>query len=178
MNKKILIWEISGMVFIILLGSFMHFLFELTGYWAPIGAVSAVNESVWEHLKLGYFPLVIFTLIEYNFIKMDVENIALAKFLASLIIVFFIIVFFYIYTGILGDHLLFLDILAFILSVILAQSVSFKILTAKDFGKTVSLISLAGFIILGILFIIFTYIPPHLPLFQDAITGEYGIVIH
>ncbi|TFF83807.1 MAG: hypothetical protein EU552_02560 [Promethearchaeota archaeon] len=178
MNKKLLFWEIGGMVFILFLGSFMHFLFELTGYWAPIGAIAAVNESVWEHLKLGYFPLVFFTLIQYNFIRNDAKNIALAKFTASFIIVGFIIIFFYTYVAILGEHLLFLDILSFILSIILAQLVSYKILTIKDLGKTISIISLTGFITLGLLFILFTYFPPHLPLFQDGITGEYGMVIH
>lgn len=178
MNKKILLWEIGGMIFITLLGSFMHFLFELTGYWAPIGAIAAVNESVWEHLKLGYWPLMFYALIQYNFIKNDAKNIAFAKFIASLIIIGFIIVFFYSYTAILGDDLLFLDILSFILSIILAQLVSYKILTMKRFNKAISILSLIGLIILGVVFILFTYFPPHLPLFQDGITGEYGIVIH
>ena len=178
MNKKLLFWEIVGMIFIILLGSFMHFLFELSGYWAPIGAIAAVNESVWEHLKLGYFPLVFFTLIQYKFIKKEAKNIALAKISASLVIMGFIIVFFYSYVAILGEILLVLDILSFILAIILAQLVNYKILTTKYLGKTISTISLICFITLGLIFILFTYFPPHLPLFQDGITGEYGIVIH
>jgi len=178
MNKKILFWEIGGMIFIIFLGSFMHFLFELSGYWAPIGAISAVNESIWEHLKLGYFPLVFFTLIQYNFIKKDAKNIALAKYAASLIIVGFIIIFFYTYVAILGEHLLLLDILSFIISIILAQLVSYKLLTIRHLGKTISIIALIGIITLGLVFVLFTYFPPHLPLFQHGITGEYGIVIH
>ncbi len=178
MNKKILYWEIGGILFIIFLGSIMHFLFELTGYWAPIGAIAAVNESIWEHLKLGYWPLVFFTLIQYNFIKDEAKNIALAKLLASLVIIGFIIGFFYSYTAILGEHLLLLDILSFFLAVILAQIVSYKILTMKRLKKSVSIISLVGLVIIGLLFILFTYFPPRLPLFQDGITGEYGIVIH
>ena len=166
------------MLFIIFLGSFMHFLFELTGYWAPIGAIAAVNESVWEHLKLGYWPLVFFTLIQYNFIKDEAKNIALAKLLGSLVIIGFIIVFFYSYTAILGEDLLFLDILSFVLAVVLAQLVSYKILTMKRLKKAVSIVSLVGLAIIGLLFILFTYFPPHLPLFQDGLTGEYGIVIH
>jgi hypothetical protein len=178
LNKKILYWEIGGIFFIIFLGSFMHFLFELTGYWAPIGAIAAVNESVWEHLKLGYWPLVFFTLIQYNFIKDEAKNIALAKLLASIMIIGFIIVFFYSYTAILGEDLFLLDILSFVLAVILAQLVSYKILTMKRLKKSVSIVSLVGLVIIGLLFILFTYFPPHLPLFQDGITGEYGIVIH
>jgi len=178
MNKKVLIWEIIGIVFITFLGSFMHFLFELTGYWPPIGAIAAVNESVWEHLKLGYWPLIFFALIEYKFIKEEVNNFALAKFVGSLLIISVIIVFFYSYTAILGEDLLILDILSFILSIVIAQLVSYKILTIKKLNKSVSIISLIGLVILGLLFILFTYFPPHIPLFQDAVTGGYGIVEH
>ncbi|MFW9820225.1 MAG: DUF6512 family protein [Candidatus Thorarchaeota archaeon] len=175
MNKKVLIWEIIGIVFITLLGSFMHFLFELTGNWPPIGAIAAVNESVWEHLKLGYWPLIFFMLIEYKFIKEEINNFALAKFVGSLLIGGVIIVFFYTYTAILGEDLLILDIFSFILSIVIAQLVSYKILTIKRLNKSVSIISLIGLVILGLLFILFTYFPPHIPLFQDAATGGYGL---
>ncbi|MFX0025010.1 MAG: DUF6512 family protein [Candidatus Hermodarchaeota archaeon] len=178
MNKKVLIWEIIGIVFITLLGSFMHFLFEITGSWPPIGAIAAVNESVWEHLKLGYWPLVFFALIEYKFLKDEVNNFALAKFVGSLLIMGVIIVFFYSYTAILGEDLLILDILSFILSIVIAQLVSYKILTMKKLKNVVSIISLVGLLILGLLFILFTYFPPHIPLFQDAVSGGYGIVEH
>lgn len=176
MNKKVLIWEIIGIVFITLLGSFMHFLFEITGYWPPIGAIAAVNESVWEHLKLGYWPLFFFALIEYKFIKDEANNFAFAKFIGSLLIIGVIIVFFYSYTAILGEDILILDILSFIISIVIAQLVSYKILTMKKLKKVVSIISLIGIVILGLLFILFTYFPPHIPLFQDAETGGYGIV--
>ncbi|MFW9948059.1 MAG: DUF6512 family protein [Promethearchaeota archaeon] len=178
MNKKVLIWEIVGIVFITLLGSFMHFLFELTGSWLPVGAIAAVNESVWEHLKLGYWPLVFFALIEYKFIQEEINNFALAKFVGSLLIMGVIIVFFYSYTAILGEDLLILDILSFILSIVIAQLVSYKILTMKKLKNVVSTISLVGLVMLGLLFILFTYLPPHIPLFQDAVTGGYGIVEH
>jgi hypothetical protein len=178
MNKKILIWEIIGIVFISLLGSFMHFLFEISGSWPPIGAIAAVNESVWEHLKLGYWPLIFFALIEYKFIKEEINNFALAKFVGSLLIIGVIIVFFYSYTAILGEDLLILDILSFILSIVIAQLVSYKILTIKQLRKSISIISLIGLVILGFLFILFTYFPPHIPLFQDAVSGGYGIVEH
>jgi hypothetical protein len=175
MNKKVLIWEIIGIIFITLLGSFMHFLFELTGSWPPIGAIAAVNESVWEHLKLGYWPLIIFALIEYKIIKEEVNNFALAKFVGSLLIISVIIIFFYSYTAILGEDLLVLDIFSFILSIVFAQLVSYKILTIKKFNNSVSVISLIGLVILGFLFILFTYFPPQISLFQDAGTGGYGI---
>jgi len=56
LRKKILRRELAGAVFIILLGSMLHFTFELSGENPVVGVFSAVNESVWEHLKLAYWP--------------------------------------------------------------------------------------------------------------------------
>jgi glycerol uptake facilitator-like aquaporin len=53
-SKKVLIYEIVGTLFIIFLGSALHFTYELSGKLAIVGAFSAVNESVWEHLKLAF----------------------------------------------------------------------------------------------------------------------------
>ncbi|MEJ2249814.1 MAG: DUF6512 family protein [Candidatus Lokiarchaeota archaeon] len=175
MKKKIFYWEISGMIFITLVGSFLHFLFQISGYFLPVGAISAVNESVWEHLKLGYWPLVFFGVIEYIYIRKETKNFFFAKLISALLIMVLIIVFFYGYTAILGEDNLFLDISIFVLSIVIAQLVSYKILTIPDFSKTLSYASIAGIVILGILFIIFTYFPPHFFLFQDSLTGMYGI---
>ncbi|MFO7796281.1 MAG: DUF6512 family protein [Promethearchaeati archaeon] len=175
MQNKILTWQIIGGFFIILFGSFLHFLFELSGNFPPVGAISAVNESVWEHLKLGFWPLVFFGIIEYKYIKKDTQNFFLAKFLSAILIVTIIIVFFYSYTAILGENILFLDIFSFVLSVFVGQTVSYKLLNTSNFSKNINYLSMLGISILGLLFIIFTYFPPQIPLFQDSLTGLYGI---
>jgi len=175
MEKKILYWQIAGMVFILFVGSFMHFLFELTGNWPPIGAIAAVNESIWKHLKLGYWPLVFFALIEYKFIKEEVNNFFLAKFTSAMCIIVIIPVFFYSYTAILGEHMLLLDMISFILAIIVGQLLSYKILTKSSYSDLTSLLSLMGLIAIGVVFVLFTYLPPHIPLFQDSLTRLYGI---
>ena len=53
MNSKILKWELYGILVLSLLGTVMHFVFDWSGQSAPVGAFAAVNESVWEHLKLA-----------------------------------------------------------------------------------------------------------------------------
>jgi hypothetical protein len=178
MQRKIFLWEIIGMIFIILVGSFFHFLFEISGYWAPIGGFVAVNESTWEHLKLGYWPLIIFALIEYKFVEKDAHNFIIGKVIAAYIIPVFIIAFFYSYTAILGADSLFFDILSFILAVIIGQLVSYKVLVLREFSRPYRIISWIALVILGILFIVFTYFPPEFFLFQDPISGLYGIIPH
>ncbi|MFX1324709.1 MAG: DUF6512 family protein [Promethearchaeota archaeon] len=178
MNKKIFFWEMAGIVFITMVGSLFHFVFEWFGHWEPIAGFFAVNESVWEHLKLPFWPLVIFASIEYNFIKEDSSNFLIGKAIAVLISIATILFVFYTYTTIFRVELLIVDILSFILGVVIGQIVSYKILNRTELNPWYTKISWIFMIGLGIIFIVFTYFPPHLPIFQDTNTGLYGIVIH
>ena len=65
MKKHIPLWQIGGFLFTGALGTFLHFLFDLTGENAVSALFSAVNESIWEHLKLIYYPMLLFALWEY-----------------------------------------------------------------------------------------------------------------
>jgi hypothetical protein len=65
MNRKILTYEIIGMAFIIILGSLLHFTFELSGDQPIVGVFSAVNVSGWDRLKLAFWPALLFGLIEF-----------------------------------------------------------------------------------------------------------------
>ena len=174
MKEKVLQWEIGGIVFIILLGSFLHFAFELSGYSRVVALVAAVNESVWEHLKLGFWPAVLYALIEYPFVKR--ENFVIAKAVCVYVIPFSIVVLFYAYTAILGHSILFLDILIFMIAVILGQLASYKILLAHDLPEWMNVAGAGAAILLAILFMVFTFYPPHMFLFEDPLTGGYGIL--
>ncbi|MBD3214996.1 MAG: hypothetical protein GF311_20460 [Candidatus Lokiarchaeota archaeon] len=177
MRNRILKWQIGGSIFIIMFGSFLHFLFELSGNFLPVGAISAVNESIWEHLKLGYWPLVFFGILEYRYVNKESQNFFLANLVSALLILFIIPVFFYSYTAIIGEHILWLDIFSFIFAVNVGQFVSYKIMMKSEYNLEISYISLFGIIIIGVLFVVFTYFPPQIPLFQDSLTGLYGIPI-
>ena len=177
-KRTILIYEIIGMIFIIILGSMFHFTFEISGFNPVVGAFSAVNESIWEHLKLGFWPLIIYMAIEYWKIKNKTNNFFLAKAVAACSIVLIIPIIFYSYTSITSDPILAIDIGSFIVAVVVGQFLSYKLLTFKEQSKTVELISIIVLAVLAVLFIVFTFYPPHLPLFQDGVTGEYGIFAH
>lgn len=43
---KAIHWELVGIVFIVLVGSFLHLGFELSGYSRVIALIATVNESV------------------------------------------------------------------------------------------------------------------------------------
>jgi hypothetical protein len=176
MEQQIKIWEIIGLFFLIIVGSLFHFLFELSNYNLLVAAFAAVNESVWEHLKLAFFPLLIFSLIEYKFIKELTRNFIIAKTVAGYLMSVIIVIIFYAYTAILGDNLLIFDVLTFIIAVFIGQIVSYKILTLPEKSKNSIIISWIAIIMLMIIFVVFTYYPPELQLFQDSTNEQYGII--
>ena len=177
-KNKVLLWEVVGIFFVTILGAMFHFVFEWLGHWEPIGGFFPVNESVWEHLKLPFWPLLIFGLIEYNFIKEESENLLIGKAVAALISIATILIVFYSYTTIFRIELLIVDILSFIVGVVIGQLVSYKILIKSKLPKIFTYISWIFIIALGLIFFLFTYIPPHIPIFQDSETGLYGILIN
>jgi len=175
-KKRILLWELGGIAFIVILGSLLHFVFEWSGGALPVAWLAAVNESVWEHLKLGFWPALIYAALEYSRFGKSTNNFFFAKTLGIYLIPITIVVLYYVYTAILGHGLLIVDIAIFVVAVIVGQLVSYKLLTASPLPEKLNRFASIALVILGILFVLFTFYPPHFHLFKDPVTGGYGIV--
>ena len=174
-SKKALIYEVVGTLFIILLGSAFHFTYELSGRSAIVGAFSAVNESVWEHLKLAFWPSLIWLLIEYLLIRKLTNNFLISKTIGACTMIALIPIVFYSYTSITGGSIFTIDIATFIVAVIIGQIVSYTLFKKNQFARNIDRFALIILVILGIAFVVFTFYPPHLPVFQDPITKSYGL---
>jgi hypothetical protein len=174
-RKSVLKWEITGFFFIVVVGSLLHFVFEWTGRLEWVALFAAVNESIWEHLKLAFFPSFIFALIEYPFIRNKVKNFSVAKTLSFYVMPLVIVVLFYLYLIIFRKDSLFWDIFIFVVSIGIGQIVSYKVLVSKELSKTVRSIFKVLFLVILIAFLFFTYLPPHNFLFKDPISGRYGL---
>lgn len=173
-NKKIKNYQIFSAVFVAILGTILHFAFEWTGKNFVVGAVSAVNESTWEHLKLLYFPMLITTLLGYFYFGNDIKNFLCSKTIGILIAMLFTAVIFYTYTGILGTNYAIINILIFYIAVVCGEYVAYrKILADFACNKSVALFVL---ILLLICFVKFTYDTPEIGLFKDPVSNGYGIV--
>ncbi|MDD2482183.1 MAG: DUF6512 family protein [Lutispora sp.] len=172
-RKEVLKWQILSVLWVIIVGSVLHFTYEWSGNSPIVGAFSAVNESVWEHLKLGYWSMIFFCLIEYPFIKDYANNYFFAKAVGIFAMNLFIVLFFYSYTAMLGKHSLILDVIAYILGAVTYGVVSYRIMI-KSFNRNLNVVGFILLVMFGSLFILFTYYPPHLPIFKDPQTGRYG----
>lgn len=54
--KKLKCCTIIGIIFVLVLGTIFHFLYEWTENNFVVGLFAPINESVWEHMKLVFFP--------------------------------------------------------------------------------------------------------------------------
>lgn len=174
MNKKeIRNFQIFSVIFTFIIGSLLHFTYQWSGDNPLVAIFSSINESVWEHLKLLYFPMLLTIFIGYHSIGSKIPNFFCSKTLGILASMAFMIIFFYTYTGILGKNIPAVDISSFFIAVIIGEFVSYKLMLTKFMcnNKIASII----LFLLMICFIVFTYFTPNLGIFKDPVTGEYGL---
>lgn len=176
MGDRIKKWELWGILVISVLGSILHFLFQWTDYWTPVGIIAAVNESVWEHLKIAFIPGFLFSTIEYFVFGRRVKSFFIGKFLGLLATPITIILLFYGYT-LFSHHLLIVDIFIFVLAITFGQLISLYILKKKrEVGSKINFFSIAGLMLLIISFSLLSFFPPRNFMFRDNRSGEYGIL--
>ena len=61
-NKNRIIY-ITGYIAVAILGTLLHFVYEWSGSNMIVGLFSSTNESTWEHMKLAFYPMLIFSII-------------------------------------------------------------------------------------------------------------------
>ena len=128
MKKKILTWELVGSVVIFLAGSLFHYIFEWSGAWRPVALMGAVNESTWEHLKLAFWPALIFALVEYGVLRHMLHNFWIGKFLGLLTMPMVISVLYYAYAAVWPKSNLAYNLAIFFLAALIGQWISFRFL--------------------------------------------------
>ncbi|MCW4028675.1 MAG: DUF6512 family protein [Candidatus Bathyarchaeota archaeon] len=174
-NRIVLTCELIGIVIIIILGSLLHFTYEGSGGNLVVGVFSAVNESIWEHLKLAFWPTMLYALLEYLPVRRFVHNFVLAKTVAVYVMVSLIPAIFYTYTLVTGESILAIDIASFIVAVVVGQLISYKLLISRAFDRKLNWVALFFLVFLAVVFVVFTFVPPQAALFQDPLTGTYGV---
>lgn len=171
MKKPLNLWQLYGFIFVGVAGVLLHFLFDWTGKSILVAPFSAVNESVWEHMKLLFFPAFLFAIIESRYLK---DEFWCAKLIGILMGTLFIPVLYYVINGIFGSTPDWINIAIFFVSAV-ATFVAETKLFATGIKCTYPGAAMIALCIIALLFVLFTFMPPHIPLFQDPVTGRYGI---
>lgn len=175
MKRSLKRWQIGGFVFTGIAGVLLHFLYDWTTQSIFVAPFSAVNESIWEHMKLLFFPMFIFALIEYKFIGKKYESFWCAALSATITGLLLISMFFYTYTGVFGVNADWFNIVIFFIAAGAAYYLENLFLKNKpNFCKS-RFVAFAVLCLIAVLFAALTFVQPEIPLFRDMTTGKYGI---
>ena len=124
-------------------------------------------------MKLLFWPLFLIALIQRRFFR-DQENYWCIKLAQILLGLTLIPVLFYTYNGVFGQSPDWINIAIFYTTaalVFLFERWAFK----RDRHCKSTQLTFAAICLLGVLFVVFTFDPPQIPLFRDPLTGTYGI---
>lgn len=173
MNNRFKRFHIISGIVVMILGTLLHFTYNWSRANPFIAIFSSINESTWEHLKLLFFPMLLTTIIGSLFFFKSSNSFLCARVLGIFISISFTIIFFYTYSGIFGKNIPIVDISSFFFSVIIGEYISYNFI--KNNTACNRLLAITAIFFLSVLFLIFTFIPPHIGLFKDPITETYGI---
>jgi len=173
---------VAGPLFVSLVGSGLHFAYHASGCNAFVALFAAVNESLYEHLKLLITALLVWWLAITPCTSMP-RNSKLLALTASVSTasvsgcVFISLTFF------IEEHkALWIDILLFVAAACIAQYAGwlvFEQFFVYDDDAWYELPIIAPAAALFVMYLLFTYFPPHIDIvFQDASNASnkfYGV---
>ena len=168
------LWQLAGFALSTLGGTLLHFLYDWTGGNVLVSPFSGVNESTWEHMKLLFWPLLLFALIQRLFFKKQ-ENywcVKLAEILLGLVLIPLL---FYTYNGMFGKSPDWLNIAIFYISALLVFFFEWWAFRNDRLQCKHPRLAVTAICLIGVLFVVFTFATPEIPLFQDPLTGTYGV---
>ena len=174
MKRTVWLWQLFGFAFTSLMGTLLHFMYEWSGEALWIAPFSGVNESTWEHMKLLFWPMLIFLIFE-SFFFFDYKNYMCVKLSGMLIGLLLIPIIYYTYNGAVAKSPDWLNIAIFFISAAAAYAHETKELNEERRQCRSTIASATALAIIALLFIIFTFDTPRLGIFQDPLTGNYGI---
>ncbi len=158
-----------GVPVLFLMGSFLHFAYELSGENFLVSLIAPVNESVWEHMKMVVLPTILWWSIYYIWRgkkeKIDKDRWFTGAAVSLFVSLALIPLLYYFYTGAFGIERIWADIAILFIAFLVGQLLGFHV---YRYGKRGSYTFAVLFMmmVLGV-FTLFTLFPPELPIFID-----------
>ncbi|MGB3353054.1 MAG: DUF6512 family protein [Mycobacterium sp.] len=177
MADSALAWDLLGIPVVIVGGTLLHFCFEWSGRRRMLAVLCPINESVWEHLKMAYWPLLAMTAVQ---MAASEHPPALA---AARAVGFYtmcaLILGLYFSTAALLPHVdirtrLVVDGSIFIVAVVVGLCVSHA---GSAFSGSPVVVWTGWVALLApvVIFAATTFAPPRTTMFRDQMTGRYGL---
>ena len=174
MNRSISLWQLMGFAVTSLGGTVLHFLYGWLGESPWIAPFSGVNESTWEHMKLLFWPMLAFAVVQSFFFK-DRGDFWCVKLRGILLGMALIPAIFYTYNGAVGKSPDWLNIAIFFVAAAAVYIYETRLFGKEELPCRSPKWAVAVLGTLAVLFVVFTFITPEIGLFRDPLTGTYGI---
>lgn len=174
MKRSMGLWQLWGFAVTSLGGTILHFLYEWLGKAAWIAPFSGVNESTWEHMKLLFWPMLLFAALQSLFFP-DREDFWCVKTGGILLGLGLIPLLFYTYNGVIGSSPDWINIAIFFISAAMAYLYETRQFTIGTTACKHSKPAIALLCLIAALFAVFTFLTPEIGIFKDPLTGTYGI---
>ena len=173
-ERSIGLWQLMGFAVTSFLGTVLHFLYDWLGEAMLIAPLSGVNESTWEHMKLLFWPMFLFAVVQ-SFFFGDRKDFWCVKVRGILLGISLIPVLFYTYNGAIGKSPDWINIAIFFVSAALAYLYETHLYKKEKIRCKTPRLSLALLCIIAASFVIFTFLTPQIGIFKDPLSGAYGI---
>lgn len=167
--------EAIGCVMIYAAASALHFVYPLSGGATLAVIFGAVNESVWEHVKVFSTAYAGWALLQLLWLRVPFRRYVVAKCAGLYLLAGGIIGFYYLYTAFTGRAILIVDLIASAVIVCLSQLCSYRLTVSGRRVQDAFVPALMLIMLYYLMFFSFTVFPPRIGLFRDPVTGGYGI---
>ena len=174
MKRSIGLWQLWGFAVTSLLGTILHYLYDLTGKAVWSALFSGVNESTWEHMKLLFWPMFLYAVFQRFFFR-DISAFWCVKLKGILLGLVLIPVIFCTYNGVIGPSPDWVNITIFFLAAAAAYGYETRVLFRGTKKCRFPKLAFTLLCLIGVLFTVFTFAAPELGIFRDPLTGSYGI---
>jgi hypothetical protein len=174
MKRSIGLWQLWGFAVTSLGGTLLHFLYDWLGGARWIAPFSGVNESTWEHMKLLFWPMLLFAILQSVFFR-DRAGFWCVKLRGILLGMLLIPVIFYTYNGVIGQSPDWINIAIFFITAAVVYIYETQLFRAEKLHCRSPKWAFATLCIIALLFVIFTFATPKIGIFKDPLTSMYGI---
>ena len=173
MKRSMGLWQLMGFAVTALGGTLLHFLYDWTDS-VLVAPFSGVNESTWEHMKLLFWPMFLYAVVQRFFFR-DREGFWYIKLKGTLIGLVLIPILFYTYNGVIGPSPDWINIAIFFISAAVAYIYETQLFKKEITSCKASRLAFATLCIIASLFVLFTFATPTIGIFKDPLTGSFGI---
>lgn len=177
--ENLFLTNIIAIVPLTIIGSLLHFAYDWSHHHRFVAVFAAVNESYWEHIKIAFWPVMLWFSIQFGLGGWRLPAFVPAATIALYAIPVSMIAIVFGYKRLARRNILWIDILAFFVTIGLSVLIFALLIEELAAGAATIVLSAVFLAVLCIAFARYTVAPPSEPdFFVDPTNSRYGLQAH